>query len=336
VTLEPSEALPNGDASPSGGAAPPAPGRGPSREYRASVAFTIGGAAILFVVLLVSGSILNPSPPIRGVVLLAGVILGVAALLGTAYGLSRGSGWAVAAATPMLWVLVVAGITETVVAATHSTINIPIGALLAVWALRAPVRSGSEAGRSSPALGVAGALALGAMLLSAGWPLVSPILLQSGGPFVVGADALQPTLTLNCDGVPVTAPTAVSVEYDWRWLRSEPWAAGNDSITLAAYTTREADTGSFTIDADAPGSVGTWQSDFFILEPQGIVFGVDLAQAGFNPGSVGFGLIAPGVDYASPHGSIQLMATYLHAPADTNGPDSPAAWRVTTEARCEW
>lgn len=73
---------------------PPPPGRGPSREYRATVAFTIGGAAIVLVLLLLSGSLLQSAPPIRGVVALAGVLLGIVAMLGTAYGLAldRGPG----------------------------------------------------------------------------------------------------------------------------------------------------------------------------------------------------------------------------------------------------
>ncbi|MEO5704210.1 MAG: hypothetical protein ABIR64_04355 [Candidatus Limnocylindrales bacterium] len=327
MTLEPSESVPL--------PLPPPPGRGPSREYRAAVAFMIGGGAILVVALLLSGSFLQTTPPIRGLIALVGVILGVLAMLGTAYGLSSGRRWAVAVATPMLVLLVLAGAIETIFALTRSTIHIPIGALLAIWALRAPLRTpvdGSGAGR---AWGAVGALAFGAMLISTAWPVVSSLALQSGGPFIVGKESLHPTLELSCPGTPGAAPVAVSVAYDWRWSRAEPWAAGNDTITLAAYIDREFESAGYNLDMTTHGSAGIWQSNVMIMEPQGFVFGIDLEQAGFEPGSVGFGLISSG-EGPSPHGFIDVQATYLHAPVDTNRPDSAAEWQVQTHARCEW
>lgn len=339
MTLEPSETdQPDHGPTPPASPAitlPPPPGRGPSREYRASVTFMIGGAAILVVLLLLSGSLLQAAPPIRGVFALVGVLLGIVVMFGTAYGLSNGRGWAVAVATPILLLVVVAGVVETIVALTHSTINIPIGALLALWALRAPIRTQADSSGGSPAWGLAGALAFGGMLLSAGWPVVSPLLLQAGGPFIVGAASLQPSLKLTCPGTPRSAPTRASVTYDWRWSRAEPWAAGNDTITLAAYIDRAEDSAGYAIDWSTQGSAGTWQSDIMIFDPQGVVFGIDLARAGFTPGSVGFGLESSS-EGASAHGSIDIQATYLHAPADTGGPDSPAVWQVITQARCEW
>lgn len=309
------------------------PGTGPSREYRASVTFMIGGAVILMVALLVSGSVLQAVPPIRGVVALAGVLLGIVVMFGTAYGLSQGRGWAAAVATPMLVLLVVAGAIETVVALTRSTINIPIGALLAVWALRAPMRTVGASG-GSPAWGAAGLLAFGGMLVSAAWPIVSPLLVRDGGPFVVAASSLQPSLKLTCPGTPAAAPSTVTVTYDWRWSRAEPWAAGIDTITLVAYVDGAEDSAGYTIDVTTRGSAGTHQSDLMIFDPQGVVFGVDLAQAGFAPGSVGFGLNSSS-EGASANGSIDIQATYRHAPADTRG-QSAAIWQVVTQARCEW
>lgn len=338
MTLEPSETDQPGDGPPPPASPalplPPPVGRGPSREYRASVTFMIGGAAILVVLLLVSGSVLQAAPPIRGVVALAGVLLGIVVMFGTAYGLSQGREWAAAVATPMLVLLVVAGVVETIVALTRSTINIPIGALLALWALRAPMRTRNDASGGSPAWGAAGVLAFGGMLVSAAWPIVSPLLLRDGGPFVVAASSLQPSLKLTCPGTPVVAPTMVSVTYEWRWSRAEPWAAGIDTVTLAAYVDRTEDSAGYTIGPTTRGSAGTWQSDLMIFDPQGVVFGVDLAQAGFAPGSVEFGLESSS-ERASAHGSIDIQATYLHGPADTRG-QSPAIWQVVTQARCEW
>lgn len=338
MTLQPSEPNQSSGGPPQSPIAainlPPPPGRGPSREYRASVTFTIASGAILIGLLLVSGAVLQTAPPIRGVLAIAGVLLGLVVMFGTVYGLAHGRGWAVGVATPMLLLLLVAGVIETVVALTRSSINIPIGSLLALWALRAPIRTRAGQSGGSPAWGPAGALAFGGMLVSMGFPIVSPLLLQDGGPFIVAAGSFQPSLKLTCPGTPAAAPTTATVTYDWRWSRAEPWAAGIDTITLAVYVDRTEESAGYTIDSTTRGSTGTWQSDLMIFDPQGVVFGVDLAQAGFAPGSVGFGLESSG-EGASAHGSIDIQATYRHAPADTRG-QSPAIWQVVTQARCEW
>jgi hypothetical protein len=161
------------------------------------------------------------------------------------------------------------------------------------------------------------------------------LLLQSGGPLIVAEDALQPSLTLVCHGAPEVAPASVTVAYDWRWSKAEPWAAGNDTITLEAYTFIDEGASGYAIDVSGPTTAGISEADIMIFEPKGAVFVIDLGQAGFAPGSVGISLQQAG-EPTSAHGSIDVQATYLHAPADTSGKNTASAWRLRTESRCEW
>lgn len=298
------------------------------------VAFSIGGLFILAVLLLVGGQ-LSTSPPIGGVVAFAGAVLGLTAMLAAALGLAYGRPWAAAVATPMLVLLVIGGAIEFVVAFTRNSINIPIGALLALWALRAPLRTPPDAETGTRPWRFAGAAVVVAMLLSTGWPLVTAVLLGTGGPFIVDESALAPSLGITCDGEPGTPPTAVHIRYDWRWTRAELLASGIDTVTLAAFGLREDGDPAFALDETEHSSVGTWQSDVMIDEPTGIVFGIDLGQAGFEPGSVGIGLI-PFSETPDAHGRVDIRAVYLHGPTDTSSANSTALWRVVTEGHCAW
>jgi hypothetical protein len=120
----------------------PAPWVPPTREYRAQWTFTIAAAFLTFayvLILLQAGAIVGNT----GGVFLAGA-LGIAVNAAGAYGLSKGRAWARFAMTPILWIYVGAGILLFVVALARSTVNIPIGAILAAWSLLA---------KPSPALG---------------------------------------------------------------------------------------------------------------------------------------------------------------------------------------
>ena len=332
MTLEPGESAQESEG-PLPGEGRQTPGR-PSREYRATVAFLIGGSFTAIALLVYSG-ILSTSPPIRGAVVVAGVVLGMLAMFVAALGLANGHRWASAVMTPMLWLVVIAGSIQLVWALSRGSIDLPFGLVLGIWALRAPIRTPADAGPVLARWGVAGTVTLVAMLVSTGWPATSGILLGAGGPLIVAEDALVPNLVVTCDASPATPPTFVRIEYDWRWSRAEPWVAGRDSVTLSASTQRQDGLSGYVLDLNTNGSIGTWQSDIMILEPQGVVFGIDLAVAGFKPGSVGIRLNPPN-ERPIGHGWIDVDAIYLHAPADTGSSASSALWRVVTHGRCGW
>jgi uncharacterized membrane protein YeaQ/YmgE (transglycosylase-associated protein family) len=99
----------------------------PTREYRAMVTFAISAGLLAFALLI--------TPTQTGTVLAA--LLGVAVSLVEARGLSQRRDWARYAMTPLLWIYVGAGILLFVVALARSGVNIPIGGILAAWALYA-------------------------------------------------------------------------------------------------------------------------------------------------------------------------------------------------------
>jgi hypothetical protein len=256
------------------------------------------------------------------------------AMLGTAFGLARGRGWAVAVMTPLLQLLVLAGAVEVIWSLAHGAIHIPFGALLAIWALQAPIGARGSDGPRTSGWRLAGSAAFGAMLLSAAWPVVGPILLIPGGPLVVSRDALQPSLVITCDSAPGTAPTFVRVEYGWRWTRAEPWAAGTDSVVLTWYVVRE--DGLTGYEPEASASLGGGISEANVqLAPRGSVYGVDLGTTRFEPRTIAISLVSTGVPEPE-HGSVEIDAVYLHAPSDIYDFQSPATWSVISSSRCEW
>lgn len=307
---------------------------GPSREYRAAVTFTLGGLFILVAVFLLA-NVVSTTPPVRGVIAFFGVLLGMGALLASALGLANGQRWAVAVATPMLVILVVAGSIEVLVALTHSSIDVPFGALLALWALNVPLRTPPDTPTGGRRWGPLGLLVVAAMLTSATWPIASPVLLASGGPFVVDEGALLPQLSIACNGDPSAPPTSIDVSFDWAWARTEPWPSGSDTITLVAYTSPTEGLEGYALGtAQSPGP-GISQSNIYLGNPIGIVFSVDLGQAGFRPGSIDVQFLRAS-DQPSVPGSVTIEATYLHGPADAEGSPSLAVWSFEQQLQCTW
>jgi hypothetical protein len=127
------------DVKPDGIAAPPeavapVPGGPPTREYRAMVTFGVAATFILVILVVFSGY-MGRLPPVASLFLGALFALAVDAI--EAYGLYQRRPWARFAMTPMLWIVLVFGLLSSLVALGRSTIEIPIGSILAIWALNA-------------------------------------------------------------------------------------------------------------------------------------------------------------------------------------------------------
>lgn len=308
------------------GANPPGLG-GPTREYRASAAFLLGAAFMLVILLLVIGSASGGSPA-GWVVPLVGPIVLMLILFVTAVGLAQQATWAAVVMTPLLYLLVVSGAISFVLAFTRSTFEIPLGLILAIWALRAPPSTtGLRMGR--------GATAVIAMALAAAlWALPADLLLRPGGPLIVDETALQPSLFVTCTPPHGAEPTRIHVRYDWQWLRSETWTGGQDAVMVEVF--HEGTEGGLiglALGETDPLAPGIWQEDVSILPPLGVTFGVDLATTGFGPQSVGFGLIGPGTLGS---GVVNVEATYRHGAASAGSAAGSARWSVPTSMDCEW
>ena len=123
-----------------------------TREYRAIITFAISAG------LLIVGFLITPSP--TAVVL--GALLGLVVSLVEARGLSQRRDWARYAMAPLLWIYVGAGVVVFVLVLARGGVNIPIGAILAAWALSAKP---SEALGPIPASSVQGTyLIIGAIV----------------------------------------------------------------------------------------------------------------------------------------------------------------------------
>jgi hypothetical protein len=305
---------------------PMAPG-GPTREYRASAAFLIAAAFMLVILLLVVGSV-STGPPARWVVPLVGPVVLMLILFATAVGLAQRATWATVAMTPLLYLLVVSGAISFVLGLLRSTLEVPLGLILAVWALRAPPSTASlPLGRVATAV-VATALA------AALWALPSEFLLRPGGPLVLDASALEHSLQVSCTAPHGAEPARIHVRYDWRWLRSEPLAGGQDQITVEVHQ-QGTDSGpiALALDETDPLPSGISQQDISIFPPLGMTFGVDLATTGFGPQSVGFGLIGPS---SQGSGVVTVDARYRHGAASSTGTGGIEGWSAQTSVDCEW
>jgi hypothetical protein len=100
-----------------------------TREYRATVAFSVI-AAFAFVVLVLIGSRLSSAAVL-------GALVAIAVNVIEAFGLRDGRPWARYAMTPMLWIMLVVGLINVVLALSRSTLLVPIDSIVAIWALRA-------------------------------------------------------------------------------------------------------------------------------------------------------------------------------------------------------
>ena len=107
----------------------------PTREYRAMWTFAIS-AALLVVGLLFfgnqAGAYIGGG---QGAVFAA--LLGLVTTLIEARGLSERRDWARYAMTPLLWIFVGAAVLIVIVALGRNSLNIPVGGILAAWALAA-------------------------------------------------------------------------------------------------------------------------------------------------------------------------------------------------------
>jgi hypothetical protein len=108
------------------------PSGAPTREFRARWTFTIAAAFGASLLILYNG--LLGAFPISAVL---GAILNVIAAAIEASGLAGRRDWARYAMTPLLWLFIVTGLLQLLLALTNNGFNIPIGAILAAWALLA-------------------------------------------------------------------------------------------------------------------------------------------------------------------------------------------------------
>jgi hypothetical protein len=314
------------------GAIAPA-GRVPARrEDRAALAFVVLAmfVAVIGLVVAIGASQVHP---LRFALAMAAPLLSLFVLLAAAFGLSRRRDWAVAVCTPMLAILVVAGVISFFVALLQARLEIPLGALVAWWAFRAA----PEPRPVQPRAGLAGSLLVGGLLLFNVLPLLTPVALVPGGAFIVGASDLDHSMTVDCGPTAASAatgPEAIVVTYHWAWRRVELLAGGPDQATVSWFANGGAGSDGYVL-VETEHEPGVTEANRMLDGAGGVVFAIDLATKRFAPGQVRVTLQRT-LDTASEHGSIEMRARYVHGPTDIYNPTSAGLWDTRTDARCEW
>ena len=314
--------------------------RGPTREYRAAVAF-IANALLVFGVLAWFGAA-SDVLLVGRLVHAFGPAVGATVMLLVAAGLAVRRSWAAAAMTPLLWLLVIGGTISFVLALAQRTIQIPIGPLLAVWALRAKPLGAPAMG---PRPGLAGRALVVVGVVAAAWPLAAPAIAQPGGLFVAAASDLDHSVDVvgacvdttregavaPVPGTSAEPPSAVDVTFNWAWRRTEPLVEGTDAVIFEWFTMVGREGYEYYLDRQVDGP-GITEED---RSHRSARYHVDLAQHGFEPGAITIRLLRPSEAYRGT-GSIELYVSYVHAPNGIPNATSPGLWTVVVQARCEW
>jgi hypothetical protein len=307
----------------------------PSRQSRATTALFITGAFTIFAILLYSGTI--SSVPAIGAVTLAGPVIGAVVELVVAFGLASRLQWANAAMTPVLWILGLSGVLTFLVSLGTGRLDIPIGAILVIWALRAPPSSTPDPAPGRSTRTALAPILVGALLFAVAWPVIAPTATQPGGPLLAASTDLHLELTatpcVGDGGVADNPPDAVEVVVRWTWARAEPMHAGIDAVVLKWATMGGPEgSGGFFLDEPVQQLPGITEED---RSGMVAVYRNDLNVRGFEPGSVTIRLRRP-TELASGPGLVQVAATYAHHYNGQFGTTPAGLWTRAEVTNCDW
>ena len=312
---------------------------GPSREDRAAKVFLTFGIFSVLVLVFVGSSAVGFTPLERATGF-APAIVSVVALALALYGVAARRPWALAVLGPILWILIVEGIAASIRAFAHGSLQIPIGSVLAWWALRAPREpapqpAGEPAARPSgePRPSVGSFVLVGLFLVGAIGPFVGPGFLEAGGFLNQQAD-LYATLSLDCGTETGTPPTTVTIRYDWSWLRTEAFASGTDQIVIQWLDEADGGVTGYLL-AGTQLAPGVIEANREIGSEPAIVLGVDLAESRRHPTVVELELQRTIPD-RPPRGRVEILVRYVHGPVSVDDPQSSGRWDVRDQVECAW
>jgi hypothetical protein len=307
---------------------PPVTRLGPSREDRAARAYLLLGlfvaAIFAFVTIGASGF-----TPLERSVRLAPAVVSVITPFVAYYGLAWRRPWAVAAVDIILVITIVEGLADALVAATHSTLLLPLGTIAGVWAFRAPHAPWAATARlSAMSAALIGLFLVGALGSVAGGTLLTP-----GGPLLVGEADLAADMDVDCGPTVGVPPETITLRYRWSWGRMEGFAAGEDRINITWVDEADGGVTGYQLDeTQLPSGVIEWDRQ---IDPPLIIFATELADA--QVAAVEVRLVIRRVIPDRPqHGLVQFEAHYFHNPNNYFGPGSASGFDVGREAACVW
>ena len=308
----------------------------PSRQSRAATALFIAGAFTVFAILVYRGTI--SSVPAIGTITVAGPVIAAVVELVVAFGLASRRRWANVAMTPVLWILALSGVLTFLASLLGGRLDIPIGAILMIWALRAPVSStvescagpvDAERARINPRRRPPGRGCMAGDRAERHPTGGTAARVVHGPPPRACRDALCRRSGRGPDG----PPDAVDVVVHWTWARAEPVRAGIDAIVLSWATMGGPEgSGGYYLDEPVQQEPGITEED-----RSGVlaVYRNDLTIRGFEPGTVTIRLRRPN-ELAPGPGLVQIAVTYAHHYNGQFGTTPAGLWTRAQVTNCDW
>jgi hypothetical protein len=305
---------------------------GPTREDRAAKGFlTLALFSVL--VLIVAGSDATGFTPLERATGLAPAIVSIVALVVALYGVAARRSWALAIVDPILWILVVEGIAISIRALAHSSLQIPIGTVLALWVLRAP-REPVALQSGQPRASIASFALVGLFLVGAIGPFVGSAFLQAGG-FLNRQGDLDATLSLDCGTQEGAPPATIRVRYAWSWLRREAFASGTDQIVIEWVDQADGGVTGYTLAGTQLPARGVIEANREIGSPPAIVFGGDLAANQTQSNEVGL-VLQRTISDGQTSGRVEVLVRYMHGPVSVDDRFSSGIWATKSDQSCSW
>jgi hypothetical protein len=262
--------------------------------------------AVLTLVVLLAVLGLGGAASLPGLAIALTIAIGVAGgalLVGTSLALDRHAGWARTAASWMLWILVVTGVLDVLVALTRNTVTIPLAAIAAAVALRR--RPGPLPALEAPGRRTALLVSLAFLATTLGGEAPAWLRTAPQSPLAVDQDALQLGIGLVCSGDPTATPVRVEIVGSWTWTGRDLVPAGEDGVGIGWTSTGEEDGDAlFTLDATSATDDGY------------------LVPGGSGPAG---GVVARELDDPA-DGILTVWAVYAHLDR----------WFVRQEVGCRW
>jgi len=250
----------------------------------------------------------------------------------TARSIDRHRPWAIAAARPLLLLILGLGAYWVVSLFAAGKWRIPFEVAMAIWALR-----GRAATQPFPPLdprSIAAAATTALLMLSMvfgrqvfGW----------GGLIDPTASDFRASITVDCGEPGAGPPQSLNVDYDWSWNRTSPYPNGDDVVVIGWTGDDDAGRPLYLIDEfidQAPGIASGLQvepsRDMALAaeaESRGSWhWGVELGRRGFDPGHIDLTL-AKAREGTPGSMTLTVKATYIHL----------GLWRSDTQAvTCTW
>lgn len=316
------------------GAQEPPPDPRPQFDRRASNVLIILALLAVLGGLLVAGVVGTAPTLARIVVVVLAVASGIAAGA-VSVALDRRRTWAPATAVPLLWLIAVGGVLRFVVGLSAASLQVPLDALFAMWAL-------NGAGRP-PGVLPAGRQTVGAALLAVAMtgqlagPAATVLSTPGLSPFIVDRSALDGRLLVSCvpDGAGTSA--GLSVRVSWTWAHRDAFPEGLDVVGVAfavpgpdATTLRFDPTSVRTEDAGLTFGGGGASGDLVNRELAGMneaaTWLVDIGRDGLRDDALSFRLVestTAGVSAMVASG-VQVRVVYAHG----------GRWAVSAETTC--